>query len=110
MEGWDGHFTWEAAIFPHDGGFGAFYTGDPKTLTGEAIGYAWSADGYNWVRATDNPLLRPRQQAWSTLDVVAGSVAETADGRLLLFYSGNLGIHPFRLDFSIGMAEIVAAG
>ncbi len=107
--GWDGHFNWEAAVFPHNGGLAAFYTGDPKTLTGEAIGYAWSPDGMNWTKAADNPLLEPRQQTWASLDVVAGSVVTTADGRMLLFYSGNRGQTQFRLDFAIGMAELVPA-
>ncbi len=105
--GWDGHFNWEAAVFPYNGGLGAFYTGDPKTLTGEAIGFAWSPDGMTWTKAEDNPLLEPRQQEWATLDVVAGSVVTTADGRMLLFYSGNRGQTQFRLDFAIGMAELV---
>jgi predicted GH43/DUF377 family glycosyl hydrolase len=109
-DGWDGHYVWEAAVFPYDGGLAALYTGDPKTLTGEAIGYAWSKDGVEWTRASDNPLLKPRQQAWAALDVVAGSVVETADGRLLLFYSGNRGVQAFLLDFAIGVAELVPAG
>lgn len=102
---WDERFSWEAAVFEYDGGYGAFYTGDPETLTGETIGYAWSADGVNWASATDNPLLKPRTQAWASLDVVAGSVIKTPDGRWLLFYSGNVNM----LDFSIGVAELVPA-
>jgi hypothetical protein len=105
VDGWDGQLAWEAAVFPFDSGYGALYTGDPKSLTGEAIGYAWSADGVAWDKASDNPLLQPRAQAWATLDVVAGSVIEMPDGRLLLYYSGNT----TGLDFSIGLAELVPA-
>lgn len=104
--GWDGQFSWEAAVFPHDGGFGALYTGDPTTLTGEAIGFAWSADGISWIRYPNNPLLKPRDQEWASLDVVAGSVVVAPDGRILLFYSGNTGTAG-PLDFSIGVAEVV---
>ncbi|GMQ94801.1 MAG: hypothetical protein BMS9Abin12_2309 [Acidimicrobiia bacterium] len=102
---WDGRFAWEAAVFDYDGGYAALYTGDPTSLTGEAIGYAWSPDGVTWESADDNPILQPRAQAWAGLDVVAGAVVETPDGRRLLFYSGsNAG-----LDFSIGVAELLPA-
>ena len=102
VKGWDGQFAWEAAVFPFDSGYGALYTGDPKTLTGEAIGYAWSADGTTWDTASDNPLLQPRAQAWASIDVVAGSVVEMPDGTMLLYYSGNV----TGFDFAIGVAEL----
>ncbi|MEZ5175440.1 MAG: hypothetical protein R2823_04460 [Acidimicrobiia bacterium] len=104
--GWDGHYSWEAAVFPLGNGLAAFYTGDPKELTGEAIGYASSSDGVVWAKATNNPLLEPRDQEWASLDVVAGSVVTLPDGRVLLYYSGTNG----GLSFSIGVAEAVPVG
>lgn len=103
--GWDGHFRWELAAFPYDGGLAGFYSGDPTTLTGEAIGYAESTDGVTWITAAQ-PLLNPRDQAWASLDVVSSAVVEAPDGRLLLYYSGGNDL----FSLSIGVAEIVQAG
>ncbi|MBA7636843.1 MAG: hypothetical protein GH143_01170 [Calditrichaeota bacterium] len=53
---WDDGGYSEARVRYHDGVFHCFY-GGTKTLKLESIGYAYSFDGYNWIKYGANPIV-----------------------------------------------------
>lgn len=57
---WDCGGISEAEVLYHSGVFHLFYSGakpyDPRTLSRESIGYAFSFDGYNWSKYGLNPV------------------------------------------------------
>ncbi len=54
----DGGFS-EAGVLYHDGLFHCFYSGT-KWKKLESIGYAYSFDGFNWIKYSGNPII-PRE-------------------------------------------------
>ena len=59
---WDDGGHTEAKILYREGVFHFFYGGSPyPAQTFESIGYAYSFDGYNWIRYSGNPVV-PRER------------------------------------------------
>jgi hypothetical protein len=65
-----------------------------------SIGYATSADGLHWSRASDTPVLRP-ELAWEKVAVMAPNVLYDADQRLYrMWYSGGEQYEPDAIGYA----------
>jgi hypothetical protein len=66
-----------------------FYVGD-HDFENDRGGWAWSADGLNWTRQPDNPILPPGPGYWDSHQISTGSVLR--NGNIFqMWYNGNHG-------------------
>jgi len=84
-----------------DGVYHLWYSGGER-YEPDAIGYATSADGVNWTRVGDEPVLRPGERGSWEADRVAGAHVFSAEDWLYAAYIGFA--HGFE-DSAIGIAR-----
>ena len=67
--------------------YGSYWAGRSSTT---ALGFAASADGLNWYKHPDNPVLRPDpDRPWESHYVTSQSVIRLADGSLRIWYASR---------------------
>jgi hypothetical protein len=98
---WDSMWVAGAAMIVRDGLFHLWYggSGHPSLRDPISIGYATSADGIDWVRASAAPVLAPRPDMFDHTHVQRPFVLLDGD-TLRMWYGG--GAHP--TDHDIGYA------
>lgn len=86
---WDGHYVLSPSVVKNDSTYIIFYTGENGS--NYQIGYATSADGINWTKSSDNPILTPGpDDAWDNMSIEKPSVL--IDNTVLkMWYSGQEG-------------------
>ena len=103
---WDSTLLSPGAIIYHDGLFHMLYHGhaDLEFIEPlESIGYAVSVDGYEWVRAADEPIQFTGQPEYEIGSLSIASLLPGKDGGWVIYFSGR-GTSGARGDSFIGRA------
>jgi len=86
---WEGHCIEAATVVERKGIWYMFYAG-AYNHERQQIGLAWSADGVNFTRFSDTPVLpHGAEGSWNAWESGHPGVFEDDDGRIYLFYQGK---------------------
>ena len=86
---WEGHCIEAASVVERKGIWYMFYAG-AYNHERQQIGLAWSADGVNFTRFSDTPVLpHGAEGTWNAWESGHPGVFEDDDGRIYLFYQGK---------------------
>jgi predicted GH43/DUF377 family glycosyl hydrolase len=86
---WEGHCIEAASVVKHKGIWYMFYAG-AYNHERQQIGLAWSADGVNFTRWRDTPVLpHGAEGSWNAWESGHPGVFEDDDGQIYLFYQGK---------------------
>jgi CSLREA domain-containing protein len=91
---WDENGAYATRVRKMDDGWEMFYTGDSPTVL-PSIGYAWSADGIEWVKHPDNPIYTPADDPSTTL--IEGPTVLVHGSTYWMYYD-------YHVDNGIGLA------
>lgn len=86
---WEGHCIEAASVIERNGIWYMFYAGGYNHER-QQIGLAWSADGVNFTRWRDTPVLpHGAEGSWNAWESGHPGVFEDDDGQIYLFYQGK---------------------
>lgn len=92
-EVWDDVLVSHVNVSKSQNGYHLFYFGvsdwdDGASFQKGAIGHAYSADGINWQKNPNNPIIKPREGFWDTW-TVGGPSSLILENEIWLWYFGN---------------------
>lgn len=90
---WDSGVVFNASVLFHEGQYHMFYNGVGPEGRAVAIGYAASADGRVFNRATSTPILEGDEHGFDAIQVSDG-VALVEAGTWILYYNAGVGPGP----------------